>query len=181
MIGFEAMGMDVVALACAERKRTAQRYLKHQFGNRFQHGFTDNAAFVDGHGKCFFHGKDCNFPAMRPDISIHGLPCQAYSWMRQRSGSTKNTGQVWQHPGHAEVFEGFHSYLTERQPRGWIVEEVPALAQPDKRTGIPFLQTFLTQCKSLGYCGGAPDGPRCLGRDEPQSTLDDRFLQRIGP
>ena len=152
MIGFEAMGMDVVALACAERKRTAQRYLKHQFGNRFQHGFTDNAAFVDGHGKCFFHGKDCKCPTMRPDISIHGLPCQAYSWMRQRSGSTKNTGQVWQHPGHAEVFEGFHSYLTERQPRGWIVEEVPALAQPDKRTGIPFLQTFLTQCKSLGYC-----------------------------
>ena len=29
-------------------------------------------------------------------------------------------------------------------------------------------------------CGGAPDGPRCLGRDEPQSTLDDRFLKELG-
>ena len=151
-IGFEALGMDVAPLACAERKPSAQRYLKHQFGNRFIHCFTDNAAFVAGHGECFLHGRDCPCPAMRPDISIHGLPCQAYSWMRQRSGSTKNTGQVWQHPGHEEVFEGFHSYLRERQPLGWIVEEVPALAQPDKRTGISFLQTFLRKCRSLGYC-----------------------------
>jgi hypothetical protein len=89
---------------------------------RFMDSFTSDICFFDdisdhqaGQGWCTRHGRTCHLPPS-PDILSAGLPCHAFSSMRNKSGNTQNTGSVENHSEFELVMNLFPDLVKAREP-----------------------------------------------------------------
>lgn len=139
-------------MGLCDKKKVAQKWLKHHWGRSARHVFTENAALIAGSGTCVLHpGQECRASQQRPDLATAGLPCPAFSRMRQKGGTTASTGAPWDHPSFHTVMTEWQEYLSAREPRGFWIEEVEAFASTDARTGVSFLHRFSELCCKLGF------------------------------
>jgi site-specific DNA-cytosine methylase len=144
------MGIPAVVLGCAEKKKTPQRFLLHNFGTKMGHLFTDNSAFLEGHGHCLVHNRVCNVPAERPDFTAGGLPCQPFTCNRTHTGTSARTGAVSGHPDFSTVMNTWGSYLHIRQPGAFFIEEVPDFNSMSE-DGNSYMWNFSQHCVKAGY------------------------------
>ena len=144
------MSIPATVLGCAEKKKTPQRFLLHNFGDKIGHLFTDNSAFLEGRGHCMVHNRLCNVPAQHPDFTAGGLPCQPFTSNRMHSGTSARTGAASGHPDFSTVMQSWSSYLHTRQPGAFFIEEVPDFnnESPD---GDSYMWTFSQSCVKAGY------------------------------
>jgi len=153
----QGLGIDFNILGAADRKSDARTYSMHNHGEHLGHLFFDNQAFIDGFGQCAKHcnprtKETCQIDSTRPDLVIGGLPCQALTGFRQRSGRTSKTGPAATHPAIEWIASGFKRYLLARKPFGWVVEEVDEIAtEMHPETCQTWLQYFASEMSSLGY------------------------------
>ena len=89
------------------------------------------------------------------DIASAGLPCKAYSKLRDRTGSSAKTKGSMAHPA-CETVYNFLEYLGSRKPGSWFVEEVPGFGHVDshlKHNGVPesHLCNWVRQVCNMGY------------------------------
>ena len=127
LMGAKLMGIPVNVQGVADSKRMSQRWLRRQWGRVAQHMYTDNRAlFGPAGGQCFLHGRHCRGPQLhqRPDVASGGFPCQPYTNLRQKTGSTPKTGAVTSHPFCAVVMDGLMEYVENRKPYVLWIEEV---------------------------------------------------------
>ena len=152
IVGLESMGVDADFLAAADIKASAQLFLKHNFAKKLRHIYKDMSCYEEGYGECVLHGRVCAVPDEQADLAIGGLPCQGFSNFRQKNGGAARTSDPHHHPTFPVVTQEFNKYLQRRQPATFIIEEVCAFAQTDRRTGQTFLHEVAAQCLRQGYC-----------------------------
>ena len=114
------------------------------------HVYKDNACLLSG-GHCQRHQRWCDASPLQPDVSLAGLPCQPFSNLRQKSGSTPATGDVAAHPQSGELREKFLQYLTAKRPRGFVVENVIGITKELDLGGNTFVKGFAAGASKLGY------------------------------
>jgi len=133
-------------LGAADRKAGARAYLLSHYRKHLQNAclFLSNSSLVTG-GRCVTHGKTCLGTTKRMGHRVStlsgGLPCQAYTKQRQKTGETARTGRANQHPDHESVLDS-PDLLEEIQPAQFWIEEVQ-----DFRA---HLKDFMRKCARAG-------------------------------
>lgn len=166
----QAMDVDAKCLGVADCKGFSQRWLKRKWSSVVGHIFADNQAFLDGHGKCVLHGKDCKVSMERPDLVTGGLPCPAFSRLRDRTKS-HNRGKPWEHDSFHVTMVQFPEYLSVRRPRGFWIEQVETFGAVDKSSNRSFLHEFMRNCCSHGYAVRALVLPHDAWIDLPRTRI----------
>ena len=138
----EVLGLPIDLIGAADSKPSSQRFLLYRWKDIMQTGhlFKNNEAFGAERSMCALHGKQCSPIQGEVDITVAGLPCKAFSALRDKRGGTPCTGAPSMHPAYSAV-EGFTQYLKQRRPSCFIIEEVLAFMHKDSRlkspTGLP--------------------------------------------
>ena len=158
----KVLKLDLDILGLAEVKGHAVRFIKHRWASLLQqqehgHLFANNEAYLSGHGPCHWHGQTCAVAPVAVDIVVGGLPCKAFSALREKQGHTLATGPQTKHPSYAPVSD-FILYLKARQPGTFWIEEVEAFGHIDKNlrdadSGLlqSHLQVWAHHVARLGY------------------------------
>ena len=158
----QVLRLPIDILGLSEVKAHAVRFLRARWDAILRHAehghiFSSNSCFVNGGGFCHRHGKECKVATSAVDIACGGLPCKAFSAMREKRGPTPSTGPQSAHPSYAPVAE-FVSYLKARKPGTFWIEEVEAFANIDSKlrnstTGIleSHLEVWSREVVRLGY------------------------------
>eukprot|EP00971_Amphidinium_carterae_P134616 2668054-Amphidinium_carterae.2 len=73
-----------------EKKASAVRFLKQRWPAIIggKHLFAENNTLAEGAGYCHTHQQTCVVPDARVDITVAGLPCKAFSKLREKSGKS---------------------------------------------------------------------------------------------
>ena len=147
-VAMEGASVQFRTLSASDRKVSARRLLATR--GTVEHVFADMADQIAGVGHCFIHSRQCKL-LEAPDFAVGGLPCQPFSKMRSRNGSSSKQGDPKAHPGFEAVTVTFKSYLEARRPKGFLVEESVGMMAADRSTGESYLQDFVNSCAELGY------------------------------
>ena len=126
--------------------------MRHNFGEKLKHVYTDNEAFLAGRGYCVTCQTQHGIDTRPPTISLGGYPCQPFTYQRSHSGTTPRTSpNASSHPLYPVLMEGFPKYLRERRPRAFVVENVEALLNLDPKVGKSPCDELVQHASSLGY------------------------------
>ena len=143
------MGMQIDTVATADKKDEALRFMQRNFPE-IKHMFAAAAHLIDG-GMCKKCSNTCTLDESEsPDLCTAGLPCQPFSSMRWKTGPGQNEKGVKAHTLW-KVFMEFIAYLTERRPKGFVVEEVMKLLDRDRTSGKRYLDMLMEKASDLGY------------------------------
>ena len=147
------LGFDVRVIGMAEKKPSAQKWLRHVYGGEIRHMFTDNSAFVNGNGSCFgCRSAACPVSPQRPHLATAGFPCPPFSRARQRTGGTDKTGKTEAHPDFQLVMVHFVQYCRVRAPFMFWVEEVLGFLTPlAALDGLSPCQVLVQKLEVVGY------------------------------
>ena len=147
------LGYDVTVIGCAEKKTSAQRFLRYTYGSDIRHMFTDNAAFMNGQGSCHMcRSATCPVSPRRPHLATAGFPCPPFSRARCRTGGTERTGKTESHPDFVLVMIQFEQYLRARVPYMFWVEEVLGfLSELSALEGRSPCAVLVEQLGRIGY------------------------------
>ena len=132
----------------------AQKFLVKNFGNQhlLKHLFVNNEDILDTHAKCLFcNSRTHATPTGQADVLSIGLDCQPYSNARFKKGKTARTGPPETHPGFATT-QQFINMLKTGRYAGFILEQIRQFQDyimPE--TGLSYLESFIAQCKDLGF------------------------------
>ena len=153
----QVLGLPMDILGMAEIKATAIKFLQNRWRELLQtsHLYHGNDAYVNGEGYCHVHNKHCCVSQRPVDITVAGLPCKAFSRLRDRQGNSLRTQSAASHPVYSTV-QQFVQYLSDRKPSCFIVEEVESFGHIDKTLkyrGLPesHLQRWARDVCALGY------------------------------
>jgi hypothetical protein len=136
-------------LGCADSSPLAQRFSMRNGGIDVEHYFDNNASLVEG-GWCIKHQCHCQPSVHRPQFTTAGLPCQPFTKQRTQNDCKPRSGAPSDHPDFDAVVE-FVSYLEQRCPESFLVEEVTEwdTNMPDAAT--TYMQDVAVRCAKLGY------------------------------
>ena len=137
----------------------------YHHGREILHMFSSLAETIAGHGRCLKCLSEHSLPAARPDLAVGGLPCQALTPQRWKSGGTPRTGSALTHPDYQTVLR-WEDYLKSRRPKGFITEEVPTFMHKCPGVDSTHLRDGHTDVQRVGLLrGDLPLGCRHLVRD----------------
>ena len=98
--------------------------------------------------------SDCRVAAEQSDVASGGLPCQAVSKLRWKSGPGTRQGLSESHPGTVTV-KTWKLFLKVRRPKSWFVEDVLELDEEetvwDEGTRMTYMQELAICATALGY------------------------------
>ena len=138
----------------ADIKPVAVRFLcqrwKHLLGD--SHVYASNSVYLQESGHCHLHAANCPVSKKAVDVAVAGLPCKAFSALRQRNGTSLKTQSVTSHPAFSTVNDEFEEYLRVKVPGTFFVEEVLAFGNSDKNAGgQSHLHQWAGRISALGY------------------------------
>jgi site-specific DNA-cytosine methylase len=122
------MGIEFTIVACCDVKESAAKFVLKNHKSRVQHYFKDAESLIAKSGFCEVHQKNCSLQDERIDIVIAGTPCQPFSAMRDRGGSTSRTGRPDRHPGWDTTFVTLKQIVQEWEPSLMLLEQVCAFS-----------------------------------------------------
>eukprot|EP00974_Lingulodinium_polyedra_P006029 570328-Lingulodinium_polyedra.AAC.1 len=109
--GAQAMDLGWSTLSCAEEKKFARQFVlrNHKEKMKLKHVLSDFRAQIIPDIKrqcdvCSLSGGECSFEFQRPHLAVGGLPCQPFSPMRHKTGSSSNQKGAQQHSKYDTVF-----------------------------------------------------------------------------
>lgn len=124
-------------VVCCDTKKASQEFISANFRGTVAHMFGQIDDHIACVGKCHMPGHTtCSIDASsRPDILCAGPPCQPWTKQRGKTGASKLTSAAEFHPGFRTTMDKLPALLSARQPLGAIIEEVPGLLSPNKKSG----------------------------------------------
>ncbi len=122
-----------------------------------KHLYSHLHELLNGEGKCICCDSAHGMTGIeRPDIAYAGLPCQAFTQLRDAVSQTSaRTCPTESHPDFATVMDLFPRYVSRRRPKRIVCEEVPEfmlLANiPGNSNGVTYLWQFICKMSRLGF------------------------------
>jgi len=127
----QAFGIQHSFNLVVDRSQRAQAFILGNHGPRVQHLIGEVEHHLQGSAHCLVCRRVHKIDSTNIDVRVWSPPCQPFSAMRFKKGSTKSTGAPCQHPGYG-VASQLLPELEERMPaRIVLIEEVMAFLKPD--------------------------------------------------
>jgi site-specific DNA-cytosine methylase len=139
----DVLGIDVQDFVACDTKPAARRFMLANTSG-LTHVFGPLTDLVQGEGRCAVHGETCSVSRERPDLAVLGPPCQPFTKLRQKKGTSTRTGTVTGHPLFDVTMRQTIQYVERYKPRICVVEQVPAFGEMDSRGDTP-LETFVAE------------------------------------
>ena len=149
-LALQALRLPIDVTLYSDSKKTSRKWIQYHWCRAAPgtHLFRMNDSAIHG-GICDNHGAICR-PAGSPDIVVAGLPCQPFSNLRSRKGSSSKTQSAHQHPETAAIDE-FVTYLRCRSPLCFVIENVLSLGSEIMQSGETYIRYIARCCADLGY------------------------------
>lgn len=143
------MGIPVDIMGCSDTSSLAQRFTLSHGAGAVMHLFDSNAAAIAG-GRCLKHGRQCVPEQQQPHIATGGLPCEPFSNQRTKTAAGPRSGPPSTHPAFT-VGDEFVSYLEQRRPHCFLVEEVTEWDSLAAKGAASYMQQVARRCAGIGY------------------------------
>lgn len=117
----------------ADKSKKARTFIASNTAARVEHMFSTVGEVIDRKGYCFQCKSTHMIDSTGVDVRIWSPPCQPYSELRGKKGTTPRTGEASGHPGFSVSSSDLPELETARPAKLCIVEQVPGFnKEPEK-------------------------------------------------
>lgn len=150
-VAMGSLGIDYKCVLACDKKGASAQFVMSNFP-KVSHFFTSLADQISASGECKVHSGMCELSdedMASSDILIGGFPCQPFTHLRQRNGSTPKTGAVSGHPDANIALEEIPALLRKRKPKVAIFEQVKAFGE--NSNGVVWMDEFVENILSQHF------------------------------
>jgi site-specific DNA-cytosine methylase len=121
-----------------DKSKKAQKFILANTADKVQHFFSTVDEHISGFGHCFICNAKHSHESRNIDVRVWSPPCQPYSAMRHKHGTTASTVDPEDHPLHNITVSDLPEMTEFSKPLITLVEQVPTIMKPLKNGRSPF-------------------------------------------